>query len=79
MKNTIDKLNKLCSKLEHDSEPFSQALCTVISQMCAAGNSEFDYQLDDNTLVVIQYNKIIVCEINNETGFFEETLLIEVK
>lgn len=74
-----NKLNKLYSKLEHDDSPISQALCTLIGDMQIVGDTQFDYQINDETLIIVQYNKIIVCELNKETDEFEDTLVFEVK
>jgi hypothetical protein len=79
MKNTIDKLKKVYSKLEHDDTAIAQALCTLIGDMQIVGDTQFDYNIDDETIVIVQYNKIIVAELNKDTDFFEDTLVIEVK
>lgn len=81
MKN---KLTKLYSKLERDDSPIAQALCALITNvilrdMMIVGDTQFDYQIDDETVIVIQNNKIIVCELNKETDNFEDTLVFEVK
>lgn len=76
MKN---KLTKLYNKLERDDSAIAQALCTLIGDMMIVGDTQFDYQIDDETLIFVQYNKIIISELNKDTDFFEDTLVLEVK
>ena len=79
MKNTFDKLKRIYSKLERDDSAIAQALCTLIGDMQIVSNGQFDYNIDNETIVIVQYNKIIVAELNKDTDFFEDTLVIEVK